>query len=466
MAALTGAEDVRELPAREGLYLTVPAGLALSPGLDPGTRVELRPDPSLALRMAGPSVYWSDWAMNPEPDETGGGADVAAVATRSPYGGRISWFGLRLRQGATPRDSARLARLVENGVTWAAGLPSAAPTPWPEARRAALMFTLDVEAEPRNALFTADVLRARDVPGSFYAVSQLVLEDAQLADALTSAGEVGSQTSDHTPLAGLTGQDQRVRLRRAASEIEGWTGIAPAGLRPPEETFDVNTLVAWERAGGTYLVASNEARSASPEIHAVDDVDLVLLPRILRDDYNIIVQDRVLRASRFGEALRAGTDKIRAIGGLAIVAGHTQIMREGPRIEALAALVDSALAEGDWWITHGSDVADWWAARAATTLAFDDVADEAGATDGSVSDLVVTAPADRGISGLWVDVVLPEAPPGLIPVVDGRSVGFESTDWGMRVPVGDLEGGASRRIGFLVLDEGSGGPAPARPTSR
>lgn len=457
VAVLTGAEDVRELPVREGLYLTVPEDVALSPGFDPGTRIELRPDPSLALRMPGPSVYWSDWAMNPEPDETGGGADVAAVATRSPFGGRIAWFGLRLRQGATPRDSARLARLVENGVAWAAGVPSAAPTPWPEARRAALMFTLDVEAEARNALYAADFLRARGIPGSFYAVSQLVLGDRELAEALTGVGEVGSQTSDHTPLAGLTGQDQRFRLQRASSEIEDWTGVAPVGLRPPEETFDVNTLAAWHGAGGTYLVASNEARSASPEVHRVGNDVLILLPRILKDDYNIIVQDRVLRSSSLREALLSGTEKIRAIGGLAIVAGHTQIIREGPRVEALAALADTALAEEDWWITHGSEVADWWAARAATTVDFEATADEAGGTGGAlVSDLVVRAPVDRDVAGLWVDVVLPEAPEDLIPVVEGRSVAFEATDWGMRVPVGSLERGESRRIAFVVLDDGSG----------
>lgn len=456
VAELTGAEDVRELPPREGLYLTVPADVALSPGFDPGTRIELRPDPSLALRMDGPAVYWSDWAMNPAPDETGGGADVAAIATHSPLSGRIAWFGLRLRQGATGRDAARLTRLIRNGVAWAAGVPLAAPTAWPDARRAALMFTLDVEAEPRNALYVADVLRRKHVPGNFYAVSQLVLDDDELARALSAAGEVGSQTSDHMPLAGLTAQDQRFRLLRAASEIEDWTGVAPTGLRPPEETFDVNTLDAWQRAGGTYLVARNEARSASPEVHRVGDETLVLLPRILKDDYNIIVQDRVLRASSLHEALLAGTAKIRAIGGLAIVAGHTQIMREGPRVEALAAIADTVIAEGDWWIARGSDVAAWWAARTRTTVRFEPTTDEAGPAGPYASGLVVTAPQDRDIAGLWIDVVLPETTDGLTPVVAGRPVDFQATDWGMRVPVGDLAAGESRPITFLVVQEGGG----------
>jgi hypothetical protein len=299
----TGAEDVREIPPREGLFLTIPAAVSLSPGFDPGMRIELRPDPSLALRMQGPRVYWSDWALNPRADESGGGADVAAIATYSALGGRISWFGLRLGQAATPADQERLDRLVQNGIAWAAAVPTAAPAAWPGASRAALAFTLDVEDQPQNALHMAAFLRGRDLPGTFFVVSRLVMEDQALGQALREAGEVGSQTSDHTPLQGLTAQDQRVRLRRSAIEIEDWTGVAPLGLRPPEETFDPNTLDAWQRAGGTYLVAANESRSASPEIHRVGEGTQVLLPRLLKDDYNIIVQDRVLRGVSLGQAL-------------------------------------------------------------------------------------------------------------------------------------------------------------------
>jgi peptidoglycan/xylan/chitin deacetylase (PgdA/CDA1 family) len=452
--SLTGAEDVRELPAREALYLTVPEGIALSPGFDPGTRVELLGEPSLALRLEGARVYWSDWALNPEPDESGGGADVGAIATRSPLGGRVAWFGYRVDQAATPADRERLAQLIRNGAAWAAGVPSAVPAPWPRGARAALTFTLDVEAEPENAFFTAAMLEERNLRGTFYVVSQLVLDNAELARALSAAGEVGSQTSDHSPLAGLTSQDQRFRLQRAWSEVEEWTGVAPTGLRPPEETFDANTLEAWRRAGGTYLVGSNEARTASPEIHrAGEEGTLVLLPRILKDDYNVIVQDRVLRSAGLEEALLAGTRKVRAIGGLAVVAGHTQILRPGRRIDALAAVADSVVAQGDWWITNASDIATWWAARAETRIDFDTRPDATGAAQQWVSDIVVTAPARRPIEDLWVDVVIPEVPEGLVPVVDGRSVDFQATEWGMRVPVGYMVDGESRRIAFVVLED-------------
>jgi peptidoglycan/xylan/chitin deacetylase (PgdA/CDA1 family) len=361
-------------------------------------------------------------------------------------------LGLRLGQGATPGDSVLLGRLVANGIAWAAGVPTAAAAPWPGVHRAALTFTLDVEAEPQNAVHTAAMLRERNLRGTFYVVSQLVLEDRELAATLTAAGEVGSQTTDHSRLTGLTGQDQAFRLQRAWSEVEEWTGIPPTGLRPPEETFDANTLEAWQRAGGTYLLGSNQARTASPELHRVGEGTLVLLPRVLKDDYNIIVQDRVLRAAGLGQTLLAGTRKVRAIGGLAVVAGHTQIMREGSRIQALAMVADSAIAQGDWWITNASDVADWWLARAATTVAFDARPDATGAAQEWVSDIVVTAPQSGAAESLWIDVVIPSVPEGLVPTVDGRSVGFQSTDWGLRVPVGYITDGETRRIAFVVLD--------------
>jgi peptidoglycan/xylan/chitin deacetylase (PgdA/CDA1 family) len=454
VAELTGAEDVRELPSRDALFLTVPGGVPLSVGLDAGSRIELRPDPSLALRVSGPRVYWSDWALNPAPDEDGAGADVAAVAIRRETGGRIAWFGLRHDQAVTATDGLRLQRLFENGILWAAGAARATPAAWPGAQRAALVFTLDVEDEYRNATAMADLLRERGVSGSFFVVSQLVSSDAALASALTRAGEVGSQTSDHAPVAGLTAQDQRFRLRRAWTEVEEWTGVAPSGLHPPEETFDTLTLEAWQLAGGGYIVATNEARSASPEVHTTPGGSVVLLPRILRDDYNLIVQERVMRSASLERAFLSDIHKMHAIGGLAIVAGHTQIMRPGARLAAVGAVADSARAQGDWWIARADEVADWWLARARTRVTFVpretlDLGEELAPTP--ISDILVEAPMDRGVDGLWVDVVLPHGSASVLPLVDGRSVDFAATDWGVRVPVPLLPPGGTARISLVTL---------------
>lgn len=448
VAELTGAPDVRELSVREALYLTVPGGTPFSAGLNPGTRVELVAEPSLAVKLTGPRVYWSDWALNPAPDESGGGADVAALTYRTSGGGRGAWFGFRLSQSATPADSASLDLLVGNGLRWAAGLASFNIASWPDGLHAALLLAQNVEADHGNAAAMAELLQRRGVRGSFYAVSQMVLDDTDLAGVLTAAGEVGSQTSDHQPVGGLTFHDQSVRLRRSWVEVRGWTGLAPGGLRPPEEAFDEGTLRAWADAGGSYILAVNQARSGSPEVYEVKGRPIVLLPRLIKDDYNVVVQDGAMRTERLTASFLEGVDKMRAVGGLAVVASHTQIMGEGGRLQAVETVIDSAQAQGDWWIAPGEEVAGWWKARSGVRLTMLGPGDM-DATPAAGLGVLVEASPEEAVHGLWVDVVLPADPNGLGPLVDGESVAYVGTPWGIRVPVGDIEAGG-RRVVSLV----------------
>lgn len=466
IAQLTEAQDVRELAVREALFVTVPAGTPLSPGLDPGTRIEFLSAPALAVRKDGPRIYWSDWALNPAPDESGGGADAASSVISTEAGGRAVWFGFQLSNVATPNDSARLDRVVQNGMRWAAGIPLASVAPWPQGMRAAMSFTQDVEADYRNAGAMAQVLQEKGVPGTFFAVSQLVMEDRELAAALLAAGEVGSHSPDHTPLAGLTAMDQRLRLRRGWSDTRAWTGVEPAGLRPPEERFDNNTLQAWLDAGGEYVMGVNDARSGSPEIHRFGQEAMVLLPRLLKDDYNVFVQDGAMRGERLTEAFLEGTRKLRSIGGFAGLTLHTQILGTGARLDALRVVADTAAAQGDWWIATAKDVAAWWRQRDGVRLAFSraataapheaaeesapDPADQEPGPSGDSPEsglwLTVQAPPAEGIQGAWVDILLPAGIGDLKPLVDGVPVSFIATELGLRVPVGDLEAGEIHEI--------------------
>jgi peptidoglycan/xylan/chitin deacetylase (PgdA/CDA1 family) len=421
--------------------MTLPGGLPVSPGIDPGTRIELRAEPSIALRMEGERAYWSDWALNPAPDKSGAATYVAAVTRTTDQGGRVAWFGPRSRQGATAADSANLDRLFTNGLLWSAGVPMASASPWPGAAQAAIVFIMDVEGEDsyQNAREVALAFQADSLPITFYAVSRLVLGDGALAEDLTAAGEVGTQTVDHLPLAGRTPQDQALRLRRSWSEIETWTGVAPTGLRPPEETLDIWTIRAWKQAGGSYIVASNEARSAAPEIHRTADGPVVLLPRMLKDDYDIVVRDVTMRAESLGSAYHADLRKMRAIGGLAVVAGHTQIMSSPSRIATMTSVGDTARAQGDWWVTRADQVARWWVNRAAVQIEWRDAA------------LLVSIASGAEVDGLWIDVVN-EFPESTIPLVDDRSVDFLDEEWGMRVRVGSVGAGEVRQITFVDRD--------------
>jgi len=454
--ALADAEDLREIPAREALFFTVPAGVPLSPGLDPGTRVGLRPDPSLAARIPGARVYWSDWALNPAPDESGGGADAAAVARRTEEGGRIAWFGFRLGQGATSRDSVLLERAVRNGVLWAAGRAVAQIAPWPHGARSALMVSVDVETQAGNAGPTAELLAREAVPATWFTVSRELEDAGDLAPRLLAAGEVAAQTPDHAPVAGLPPGEQRVRLRRAVSDLEDWAGVRPGGLRPPEEAFDVATVEAWGRAGGRYLMALNDARSGSPELHATtgDGAPIVLLPRLVKDDYNVFVQEGAIRSDRLAEAYADGMAKLRALGGLAVLSAHTQMLDSPTRRDALVRSAAAARIQGDWWLASGGEIADWWRHRAEARVR-PVLPGAEGVPDGARWAFEIEAP--RGLAGGWLELVVPEGESG-VPVRDGEPVAYETTPWGLRVPLGPLGPGERRRVALVPTpDTGAGG---------
>lgn len=460
---VTGAEDVREIPRGDGLYLTVPAALPLSPGLETGSRIELRPDPALALRLPGQRVYWSDWALNPVAVEVAGGADAAVTTVRTAEGGRVSWFAMRSGQAATEEDAVRLDRLIRNGVAWAAGVPSARPATWPGAATAAAILVLDVEgSDPAiRARDAAAVLESERIPVTFFVVSGLVEGDAELAASLMSAGEVGSQTIDHSVLTGRTSQEQSMRLRRAHDQLAAWTGEPPAGLHAPEDSYDVHTLEAWRRAGGVYLLAVNDARSAAPELHDTDAGPVVVLPRLLKDDYAVVVRDVTLRSRLLAEAFLAGAAKMRAIGGLAVVAGHTQIIVTGPRLDAFRTVAESLRVQDGWWMAEGREVAEWWLARSAVELRWESASEGVRVPSGTrpveMPELIVTTTAENGIRDLWIEVVVPDLPDGALPLVDGVFVDHSIEPWGVRIAIGELMPGTETRVSLAVpLDpEGS-----------
>ena len=442
LRSLTGALDLAEIPAGEAQFLAVPAALPVSPGLPPGARVELFPEPHVALQVPGPHPYWSDWALNGAAARSPSGPDAAVVLHEPRTGGRVVWFGFRDRQAVSDRDATRIRRLFRNGIRWASGAVAAEITPWPRGARAALLVSEDVETGFENVVAFARELRVRDVRGTIFPVSELALQHPGLADAIADIGEVGSQTADHVSPAGLPMKEQEIRLARSQRELRQWSGSEIVGLRLPEERFDEATLQAWRRAGGTYVAALNQARSAAPEVFATDDGPVVLLPRLVKDDYNVFVQDGARRTDPLLSAWLEGLEKIGALGGFGLISVHSQIAGNPDRVGVVGEVIDS-LANGqtEWWVATGAEIADWWLARSETRLQIVGPADSL--------TLRLLTPPSPALAEAWIEVSLgPES--GLRPFADGRPLAWAPTEWGIRFPADELTTGATGAIQLMT----------------
>jgi peptidoglycan/xylan/chitin deacetylase (PgdA/CDA1 family) len=442
--SLTGSIDVLERPAEQSLFFTLPAGLPLSAGLAPGTRVELHPDARLGLLTTGPRAYWSDWALNPVSPEGKPSPDAAAVLRKADGEGRgrVAWFGFRTGQGAGDRNEALLSQVLRNGTRWAAGVLMAEVSPWPAGRQAALLIGQDVESGFANAAYLAALLREKAARASFFVVSELAQENPDVADSLLGAGEIGSQTADHYPTAGLPLGEQTLRLRRSWSQLRRWSGRPPVGLRPPEERFDENTLRAWREVGGEYIAAVNDARSAAPEVYTTPAGPVVLLPRLVDDDYNVLVQEGARRTRRLRDAYLQGMRKLGPLGGIAYLALHTQIGGTPDRVGVVGEVIDSARSQpGNWWLATGEEIARWWLARDGVVL---------NLPESDPDSLQVRVLSGDGLAGGWIEVY-GDALASLVPFDSERQLPYARTEWGLRFAMPELPGGETRT--FILRPE-------------
>ncbi|UCF19965.1 MAG: polysaccharide deacetylase family protein [Gemmatimonadota bacterium] len=397
---LTGAESAGPMEAGPPTYLVAPHGGAATAGLPPGSRIELKNEPWIGVRADESVVFWSDWALNAKM-APGGGAAGAVLTSTGDSGGRLAWFGYRLDMGASERDQRLVDRLAHNVALWAGGHVVADVDPWPRGYRAALTVTQDVEHSFRNSQRLAQRLSQLDVPVTFFVVTQLAMQYPELARSLQAAGEVGSHGVDHRQIAGRRWGTQLMAMWTARSALEDWLGGAPPGFRPPRELFDRSTLEGWRRLGGRYIAASNGARSAAPELFRMRAGEIVVLPRVVDDDYTVMV----VRGRRAPDVLRAefeaAVEKIRSLGGLDLLTTHTQLMDSDGRIAAVESAVNVARAAGDVWIARASEVAEWWLQRSDLEV------EVRGRLDHSAA-VSVRNRGEESISGAWLHFYLPE----------------------------------------------------------
>jgi peptidoglycan/xylan/chitin deacetylase (PgdA/CDA1 family) len=364
---LTGAMRADTLPARQDAYITIPGDMGpLTADIAPGSRIELHPAPHIAWRHPGRSAYWSDWSLNPTPAGDAPLLDAAVVYSRDREPRAVA-MGFEVSHVARrARDQALFALLLRNAILWTAHQPVATLAAWPSGVRAAAIITQDVEQDFALAQHALDSLTSAGVPGTYFLVTDLASENARLVRRLAEQGELGSHGDVHDSLGGLSLEAQMERLTRSRDKITEVANVNPQGLRPPREVMDEATLVAWSRAGGTYVFGTNDARSASPELVEVNGDTLVLFGRVTQDDFVALRRAGASPDPRaLAESFLADFEKVRALGGVYSFSYHSHLLARPSLVPALAAVARGVRRHDDTWVARASDVAEWWRTRSA-----------------------------------------------------------------------------------------------------
>lgn len=399
-ATLAGAMRLDTIETRNAVYVTIPRGGALTANVPPGSRLELLVSNHVAARTPVRDLVYSDRMMNPEPAQENELLD-GAVSHATIGRGRSVWLGFDLARVAPNAWSEILAQMIaRNAVAWASNEPMAAVEPWPHGKVAAAMIAQDVETEFANASHAVDSLDAAGVRGTWYVVSELARRNDDLLRRLARNGEIGSHTENHDLLAGQPLALQNERLATTQKEIRSLIGHPVAGLRPPEEQFDRNTLRAWLDAGGSYVFGSNDSHSASPELLAVGSDTLVILGRVNNDDVLSLKRVQQLDVGRLTNEYLDAFAKVRALGGLFIMSYHSQFMSRPELVPVVAAVARRVKADTTVWLTTGGEAAAWWRGRFKVNV------DAVISADGTMS-VTATNTGRTPVTGAVVRVDLP-----------------------------------------------------------
>lgn len=443
LASLVGAAPLGDATSPEPTLLrwvTLHGGHAVTAGLPAGARLQIQPfDTPLPLVSPAAVADFTRWELLPF-GEAERPLRPTAVAQARYGAGRVVWINFEPRalvpEGEGP---AWLERLIENAVTWTAGLPLVEPETWPGGARFAAMVGLDTEQDFAVGAHVARRFLEAGVPLTAFAVSSLAVAHPEVVRALAGAGEVGSHTDDHRPLAGRPPAEQREQLVRSRDILAGLAGTAVIGFRPPEEQVDDVTFEAAVAAGYTYVAGTPDKDRAVPTLRRVRGRPLVVLPRIPFDDYEFTVRSAASDPAAVARTVRRDLEQLRRLGGLWFFDFHTQYANAPVLAGALEEVLGVREA-ADAWRATGRDIAAWWLARSGATAGI------RLERRGDAAVLRVAAGAQR-VERLGLRVHLP---PGSDPTVRWRAPGDVRLDATapetLRVEIPVLEPRERRRL--------------------
>jgi peptidoglycan/xylan/chitin deacetylase (PgdA/CDA1 family) len=405
---ITQAEHAK----RKSLYAVTLGETVLAAHLPPGVRFELSPARQIRFQHPGREVFYSDYER--QPIDSLGNADAAVVRAQIDRG-RVVAFGFSIQDYDDSWSELVGATIMANAIQWAAARPIFQLAPWPQGKRAAAVLAHDVEADFSNARSVLTELARYNLPGTSFIVGHLADADRRTTDRLLQSQEIGTHTHHHWPLDTLSAAGLLNELKTSKQQAERIVGKPVLGMRPPLERFTLAALQHWADLGGDYVFASNDLRTAAPELVPLRGDSLILLARVSEDDFQLLqhdaLRDRALMVRRLVEQV----DQVIAYRGLYMFSYHSHILAQKELLPVLGALAHKLQQSPEVWTTTAGEVARWWRARAALQL--EQLPDRVRITNQS------DAPVSRVVliidlpSGERIQVSLPELQAGAAIVV-------------------------------------------------
>ncbi len=336
-------------------------------GIPQGIRMEnpLYNEVILAESADYDAYWWREYKLLPADPKNEQG--YAASISRNTYGmGRVVWLGFSLDSIVQSRESHEILKdIIYNALLWATRHPLITGPLWPEKGKVPVSVTVDVEEKPLNSLPLTDIFAKEGIKGTFFVLSSMIKEHPRLIDELKKTGEIAIHGDTHKVFAGEPYAVQHARLKKAKEELEKDYGKKIEGVRPVEELYDENTLMALGDLNFNYILINITDRSSPSMIDLSGNKKGILLHRAYYDDFLTRYKLGLTEEETF-QYMREDFERTYREGAPYILSLHTTppwgLLSGEKGIDILKRLIQH-IKTREVGIAPCEDIARWWVTR-------------------------------------------------------------------------------------------------------
>jgi len=407
------APDNSEREANQPAALHLRYGLPGTAAVDPGYYLRLTPDQTPLFLPKTDKVdiagYWAaDGYKDIQPSMISRRAGF--VTRQLDSGGRIAWFGTTLFGLHRDEVNTKQANALFNQLfSWLGGQGFVCVEPWPDGHHTAMLIQCDISDKFDNITNTFKLFNRLGVKTTYNIRTNSAEKYSKVLSNLNAKNsEFAIYGDSHHLFSEQSVNKQAKRMRNAVNFLLRFE-YNPTGFRPPQLTYDDNTIEAVKTIGLTYIAADNNPDRDYPRYTPKDqsqelDAGLVFFPKSELNDYDIIHKFHQTETDSIANLMLQDFTRINDVGGLYKFNYSNQALSVSQLESVAGSVIKDAQRESDLWIATSGEIADWVRKRALITTQY--------ATLGNTLELKVINRNETPVS----DVVLRILPPNEIEV--------------------------------------------------
>ncbi|MDP8237518.1 MAG: polysaccharide deacetylase family protein, partial [Candidatus Hatepunaea meridiana] len=280
-------------------------------------------------------------------------------------GGRIAWFGTKLdglHQDSTNRKE--YTSFFHQLFRWLGGGGVFSIDAWPKGKHAGALVIGDINKPISEVIDAAKLFKKKKIKTNYNLIANSITSDSNaIKTMLKSGGEVSIQGDNNVIFQKQPLATQVNRLNNASYIISQFAP-SPKGFKPPQLSFDNNTIRALKQLGFTYILADWNLDRAYPRYEPNDPQHpemggIVFFAKNELDDYDLFVRYAIKDPVVMSELMILDFERIYDIGGLYKLNYHSQLLSKPGLLEVIEPTLKHINKKKDVWVATAGEISQW-----------------------------------------------------------------------------------------------------------